>query len=102
MKISFNGLTPVAAIDALKDHLSGRKLGSIVKFELSKDTLTVVISKLGTSKLFFEVDQSGNDTKFDLSSEKIAFSHRALKDGVIEKLEKVIIDTGGKVVEKYK
>jgi hypothetical protein len=101
MKIGFDNLAPNAAVDKLKDNLSGRKLGSIVSFDLESETLTVVISKLGTSKLIFSVDDSSGNTVFDLTKEKIAFSHRALKDGVIQKLAKVIRDCDGDVLREY-
>ena len=101
MKIEFENLDPDTAIQRLRQNLSGRKLGSIVSFELSHDTLTVVISKLGTSKLIFEVETSEDLTIFDLSKEKIAFSHRALKDGVIQKLVKVIEACDGQITRLY-
>lgn len=101
MKIGFDKHSPVEAVTALEKNLSGRKLGSMVSFELSKNELVVIISKLGKSKLSFSVNGSGEKTVFDLESEKIALSHRALKDSVIEKLGKVIVESGGKILENY-
>lgn len=101
MKIGFDKHSPAEAVAALENNLSGRKLGSMVSFELDTNELVVVISKLGKSKLNFSVNKAGQNTEFNLASEKIALSHRALKDSVIEKLEKVIVESGGKILENY-
>ena len=92
MKIGFKNSTPEESVAALESNLSGRKLGSMVSLELDSKKLTVVISKLGKSKLNFSIDSRDSETFFKLDSEKIALSHRALKDSVLEKLEKVIRD----------
>ena len=101
MKIGFKKHTPEESVAALEGNLSGRKLGSMVSFELDSKKLTVIISKLGKSKLNFSIEKSDSETFFTLDSEKIALAHRALKDSVIEKLEKVIKDSGGSIIEKY-
>ena len=101
MKIVFENHSPEESVSAIKKNLEGRNLGNIVDFELDEDSLFVVITKIGTSRLKFNVAQSDSHTTFDLDSEKIAFSHRAFKHSVIEKLCKVIDKSSGKVVRKY-
>lgn len=101
MKIKFTSGNPESVLELINEHLSGRKLGKIVKLELTGDELIVAISKLGTSKLHFDVICKGDDVRFNLAKEKIAMSHKALKGSVIEKFKKVIQACDGEIVEEY-
>jgi len=100
MKFSFKETDAKAVHQKIVNALGGRELGKIVQFELSADDLTVVISKLGTSTLKFAHLAKDGGMLFNLVSEKIAFTHRAFKDDVKEKICRVIESVGGKILEK--
>ena len=101
MKIGFKDFTPQASIKAIEEQLSGRNLGTMVSFELEEESLAVIISKLGTSRLLFSVMFNDGNTIFELEKEKIAFAHRAMKHNVITKLSKVIKKCGGELIKEY-
>lgn len=87
-----------AVIKAIDQVLSGRKLGDIVKLSQSGNDLVVTFSKFGTSTLLFSSAPKNKGLEFKLSSEKIAFTHRALKDEVKEKLCRAVEQAGGKII----
>ncbi len=78
--------------------MAGRKLADMVNITLTKGKLEVIISKLGTSTLTFAEKESDKGLEYNLTSEKIAFTHKAFKDEVKDKIVKVIEKAGGKVV----
>jgi len=99
MKFSLPESNPSDVENKVLDALGGRELGKIVDFNFTDDTLTVTISKLGTSKLSFDQIKQDNSLVYTLKSEKIAFSHKAFKGEVMSKLLKVIEGIGGTVLE---
>lgn len=101
MKIQFCSLSPVEAVKKIEKKISGRKLGAMVSFQLDNEQLIVKISKLGSSRLFFDVENKSGDTVLELASEKIALSHKAMKASVLEKLVAVIESCDGKILRKY-
>jgi hypothetical protein len=100
MKFFFNDKDPKSVNDKILDAIGGRELGKIVQFEVGKNDLVVTISKMGTSTLTFNHSEKNGGRQFELANEKIAFTHRAFKQDVIDKLCQVIEKCGGKVVEK--
>lgn len=97
MKFSFNSKTASQVLDLVKEGLGGKELGKILKFDLNDNTLTVTISKFGTSELVFAFQDKGTGVQFSLEHQKIAFTHKAFQGDVIEKLTEVIQKAGGKV-----
>lgn len=97
MKFSFNHKTAAQVLDLVKEGLGGKELSKILKFTLNDDTLTVTISKFGTSELVFAFSNQGDGVQFSLEHQKIAFAHKAFQGDVIEKLTDVIQKAGGKV-----
>lgn len=97
MKVHFAEKDRNKVLQAIQAAMGDRKLGEIVKFAMGKDTLEVIISKLGTSTLQFKETASANGLEYALASEKIAFTHKAFKDEVTQKIVKVIQQAGGKV-----
>ena len=95
MKFSFPQSPTEDITKKIMDQLGGRELGNMVSFQSSSNGLTVVISKLGTSKLEFSRSDSGDRTSFELVKEKIAFAHKPFKDEVTGKLASVIEKAGG-------
>lgn len=100
MKIRFKEKAPQAALADIKKALEGRKLGELVAFNLEKDDLTVTIQKMGKSVLEFTKNPAskGGDLEWDLTSEKIALTHKAFKGEVIDKITKIIQGVGGQVI----
>ncbi len=98
MKVEFPKQATSEIIALLTKEMSGRSLGDLVKLEASGQDLVVKISKLGTSVLTFTRTEAGSNAVFELTSEKIAFAHKAFKDEVKQKLISVISKAGGKAV----
>lgn len=99
MKIQFPSQSTSDIINSLKKELSGRSLGDLVSLDSSGHDLIMKISKLGTSSLIFSRSENPGAVVFTLTSEKIAFAHKAFKDDVKQKLQQVIIKVGGTVLE---
>lgn len=97
MKVEFQEKDRLKVLAAIESAMGGRKLAEMVKFNLKPGVLEVVISKLGTSTLTFSETDSIKGLSYNLSNEKIAFTHRAFKDEVTQKIAKVIEQAGGKV-----
>lgn len=100
MKFFFSDKDPKVVNDKILGALGARELGKIVQFELGKNDLTVTIAKMGTSTLKFNHSEKNGGRQFELAEEKIAFTHRAFKQDVLDKLCQIIEKCGGKVVEK--
>lgn len=99
MKIRFSKQPNSNIIAAIRETMAGRSLGDIVSLDEEGGNLIVKISKLGTSILQFDRVDHLEHAVFTLSTEKIAFAHRAFKDEVKSKLVHVIEKSGGTVIE---
>lgn len=99
MKIFFAEKDPDKIMANLEEAMGKRALSKIVSFSLSGDTLTVKLSKLGTSTLEFHREVKEDGSEFVKTKEKIALSHKPLKGEVTEKIMKVIKKAGGKIDE---
>lgn len=95
MKLSFEKDNTKDVLNSIKDVLEGRKLNDMVSFRLDGDDLILTISKLGTSTVNFKYSKNSNGFTWDVVKEKIAFSHKAFKGEVMEKLIKVVEQVGG-------
>ena len=100
MKIQYpKSLKNGELVTNLQTAMSGRSLGDLVSISEHPEGIVIKISKLGTSILQFDREESGKFAVFTLSSEKIAFAHKAFKDEVKLKLISVIEKTGGSVLD---
>lgn len=99
MKIRFPKQANNDIISAIQKTMSGRSLGDLVSIGEESGSLMVKISKLGTSTLLFERKDESEFAVFTLTTEKIAFAHKAFKDEVKQKLVHVIEKSGGTVLE---
>jgi hypothetical protein len=97
MKVAFQTKDRTKILSSIKEQMSGRKLGEMVDIALAGGHLTVTISKLGTSTLEFKEKETDAGLDYTLEREKIAFTHKAFKDEVTQKIVKVIESAGGKV-----
>ncbi len=97
MKVNFTETNRDKVLANIKEALGTRKLAEIVDFTLLQGKLQVTISKLGTSTLLFSESSHEGGLEYTLSSEKIAFAHKALKGEVTSKIIAVIEKAGGKV-----
>lgn len=84
-------------LDDIIDAMGDRALSKIVNFTMDSGTLTVTISKVGTSKLHFSESEWDSGLRYELSKEKIALSHKAFKDEVTKKILNVIEQAGGSI-----
>jgi hypothetical protein len=100
MKVQFKKQSNKDVVESIIKTMSGRSLGDIVSIEETTSGLSVKISKLGTSTLQFDRVEQGDLAIFTLSSEKIAFAHKAFKDDFKSKLISVIEKSGGTFLEK--
>ena len=107
MKICFEGSSPQQIHGLLKDQLNRHKLGSIVDAKLCGNELTILVTKMGTSKLCFQITHEPSDTEaksqtfITLGHKKIALTHRMLEKELASKLEKIIIHLGGQILSPY-
>lgn len=97
MKVKFDIKDPAAVLSNIKEALGMRELSKMVEFNAGNNSLVVTINKLGTSTLIFDETELEDGLEYELTKEKIAFTHRAFKDDVTNKLVKVMEKAGGKV-----
>ncbi len=100
MKFSFPKNEPEKILNAIIDELGGRELGKLLQFERVGSDLKVIISKLGTSVFEFKGTSSDAGLEYNLVNEKVAFTHKAFKADVMEKLCRVIEKVGGNVISR--
>ncbi len=97
MNIEFKEKDRNKILASIHEAMGGRKLAELVTFNLKTGALEVVISKLGTSTLTFAESPAATGISYKLTSEKIAFTHKAFKDEVTKKIMAVIEQAGGKI-----
>ena len=103
MKIKFNSSNPQEILNLINSQLCSRKLGNILSISMDKNTLNIVISKLGTSKLQFDINHCKADksTEICLKNKKIAITHKTLEKEILRKFLDIIKNCGGEVIEPY-
>lgn len=106
MEIHFQNQKPAPILAKLQNQLQNRRLGSMVTLEQHGNTLTITISKMGKSKLNFNITESSTKsgdyiTKVSLVHKKISLTHRLLEKEVMAKFEKMITTAGGIIVSSY-
>lgn len=99
MKVQFSLNSTESVAKVINEQLVGRKLGDLVKITADGSNLVLSISKLGTSTLVFAGTPKNNGIEFNLTSEKIAFAHKPMKEEFKEKLGKAIEQAGGKILQ---
>lgn len=97
MKMFFPETDPQKIVGSLKKALEGRELGDIVSFSLENKNITVTISKFGTTVLQFMHKGAAKGSEYELTSEKIAFTHRAFVGQVKDSFAKVVSKAGGQM-----
>jgi hypothetical protein len=98
MKIHFTNTEPSVVVEGLKEALGGRKLGELLSIDLHGNDIHVTIRKMGTSTLQFSHSAKGPGHTWELTTEKLALTHRAFKGEVMDKLTKIVQQLGGNVV----
>ncbi len=91
--------TPQQFIEKISSALSGRDLGKIATMNLAGDNVLVTFSKLGKSEVTFAVKKEGDSFRCDHQAEKIALTHRALRNDIEGKLARVLEAAGATVVQ---
>lgn len=99
MKISFPKQESKKIISAIKKAMGDRALSEMVDLSIEKSQMIITISKLGTSTLTFAKEVNDDRVLFVMTSEKIAFTHRAFKGEVTDALMKIVKKAGGTVEE---
>ena len=97
MKVQFKLASAQEVASVINVALEGRKLGDLVTIAATGQDLVLTVSKLGTSTLIFSGSPLGKGIEFNLTSEKIAFTHKAMKDTFKGKIAKVIEQAGGTI-----
>lgn len=97
MKVFFSEKNRQKILESIKIAMGDRKLAEIVNFSLETGRLEVKISKFGTSVLDFAESETEKGLEYCLTSEKIALTHRGLKDEVKAKIVECIEKAGGQV-----
>jgi len=86
-------------IDKVMQALAGRDLGKIATMSISGENMLMTFSKLGKSEVVFGITKEGAGFSCAHKSEKIAFTHKALRDGIESKLAQVLKSVGATVAE---
>lgn len=90
---------PQEFVDKISHALSGRDLGKMTTITLSGDNMLITFSKLGKSEVAFALVKEGAGFSCSHKSEKIAFTHKALRNDIEAKLAKVLESAGATVVQ---
>ena len=77
MEIHFKDKNTKEVIEGIKERLGGRKLGDLLEINALGDDIKVTISKMGTSTLEFSHRKNQEGHVWELSKEKLAFTHKA-------------------------
>ena len=91
--------TPQEFITKITDALSGRDLGKIVTMSTLENQVIIAFSKLGKSEVIFSLKSEASQFSCEHKSEKIAFTHKALRSVIEAKLAKVLESAGATVVQ---
>lgn len=97
MKVRFDTKDRQKILSDIKSQMGGRALADIVDFSMSGGGLLVTISKMGKSTLNFSEAEDDAGLTYNLTKEKIAFSHKMFKDEVTQKILDVIKKAGGTI-----
>ena len=98
MKFFFPETDAAKIVTSLNDAMSGRKLGKMVDIESKGSEIKITISKLGKTTIEFSQTPADGGVEWSKTKEKVALSHRAVKGEVIEKIYKIVVGVGGKIL----
>lgn len=87
-------------VQKVTESLSGRELGKIVTLNTAPSEVSIIFSKLGKSEVVYNLTSSDNGFKCEFKSEKIALTHRPLRNDIESKLARVLEENGASVVFK--
>jgi hypothetical protein len=83
-------------IAQLEKRIKKTPIGQWIQFEIQDSgELRVLIQKLGTSTLEFRGGQGPGGIYWELSREKIAFSHKPFRSEAIKQIEEAVRTLGG-------
>ena len=99
MKIHFESKTQVKILEEIKKEIETTPYKNIIHLSEEKGFVNVKIKKLGTSELYFSCEENKDKktVEWHLFKEKIAFTHKAYKSEVLEHINKIIRNIGGKI-----
>jgi hypothetical protein len=100
MKIFFPQKNPKTIVEDLVEALGGRQLGKILSFEVTGKDITITVSKLGTSILQFTHKEIKDGLEYVLTKEKIALTHKPMRDEMMGKLKGIVEEIGGTFTTK--
>lgn len=90
---------PKFAVTKVEEKLVGWPLKNLVSFDVCQNKMTLTIKKLGTSIIEFNIEKSHEKLIFKKSKEKIALSHKAIRNVVESKLTEAVRSIEGKIYE---
>ncbi len=91
--------TPENFISKITEALSGRDLGKIASMAISGENLLITFSKLGKSEVTFTLKKDAANFSCEHKAEKIAMTHKVLRNDIEAKLAKVLESVGATVVQ---
>ena len=98
MIVSFKQDNPEEIVDLINEKMQSRRIGKIAKLDYKDNQLILTIKKLGTSTIYFTKEEHNKKgSSWNLSEEKIAFSHKIHRKTVLDKITKIIEDMDGSV-----
>lgn len=97
MKVEYDEQPIGDILKKIEEMLGGRQLGEMVSIQETDEGFDLIVDKMGKSKLSFNSECKDGKVCFDLTKEKIAFTHKPFQDEVKKKIVSVIEKTGGKV-----
>ncbi|MBI5497284.1 MAG: hypothetical protein HY904_19880 [Deltaproteobacteria bacterium] len=97
MKAFFKDMDAASIVRALEAAMVGRRLGEITRITLENGRIRATLSKLGTSTLTFTAQARPDGTEVHLVEEKLALTHRPLRNEVKDKFVRLVEKAGGVV-----
>ncbi|MCY4443390.1 MAG: hypothetical protein OXC44_01135 [Proteobacteria bacterium] len=103
MKVQFQGSSPEDILTLFQEKIKGRKIAKLLNLSLVDHSLTISVSKLGTSRFLFHVhtDQPLNCITISLYKKHVPFTHRAMEKDIVAKITRIIEDCGGTIITPY-
>ena len=91
----FKNITKEEAKEAIDKVVSSTELPNIVKIEWQDSTLLLTITKMGVSKVAYDLTQEGNDSFLTEKERSISIMHRPFITMAETIIEKMIVEAGG-------
>ena len=92
-----SSVAPNDFVAKVTEALSTRELGKIVSMKTQENEIVISFNKLGKSDVVFVITEDNGGFKCTHKSEKIAMTHKMLRNDIEGKLVKILENLGAQV-----